>query len=101
MEEVILVLVLKKIMFVSGVLGILTGIDLVLGAKVMKNLKKTLEGVVFNADKVIIKISSLFRETVDSGIYLDEKMIQGKTRVVLGILFIVVSVFMIVIVRRA
>lgn len=101
MDEMVLLAIMKKIMLVAGVLGIMVGIDLVLGAKITTKLKKILDGMVFNADKVIIKISSLFRETVDTGINVDEKIIKGKTRVIIGAVFIVLSVFMIFVLKNS
>ncbi len=94
-------MVLKNIVFVAGILGILAGVDLVLGAKVTSGLKKTLENMTFNIDKIIIKISSIFRKKLDEDIKFDEKIIKGKARVVLGIIFIAVSIFMILLAKRA
>ena len=101
MEEIVrLDAILKNIVLIASILGILAGIDLILGAKVTSNLKKALDDMTFNVDKTIIKISSIFRQKLDADIKIDEKIIKTKARIVLGILFIAVSVFMILLVRR-
>ena len=93
--------ILRNIITFASILGILAGADLLLGAKVTSNLKKVLDGMTFNADKIIIRISSLFRKRLDADIKVDEKIIRGKGRIVLGLFFIVVSIFMILLVKKA
>jgi hypothetical protein len=66
--------VLKKISIVASVIGILTGLDLLSGARITTTLRQML-------DKVTINI--------------DEAMIAPKARIILGILFLVLSVLMI------
>lgn len=101
MDEMIVIDIMKKVMLVAGVVGILAGIDLLLGAKIVTKLKKSVDSMSFNTDKFIIKISSLFRETVDSGINIDDKITSDKTRVILGVLFIVLSICMIYVLRNS
>jgi len=101
MDELTFIDFLKKIMLFSGILGALTGIDLLLGAKITSNLKKVLDEMTFNVDKIIIKVSSAFRSIADKDVLLDRKIVKTKARVTLGLLFIVVSAIMIYFARKS
>ncbi|MDD4894940.1 MAG: hypothetical protein PHW54_06495 [Candidatus Omnitrophica bacterium] len=92
--------ILKNVIIFASILGILAGIDLLFGAKVTSNLKKTLDEMTFNVDKIIIKASSVFRKKLDADIKIDEKIIKTKARIALGLLFIVVSVVMILLIQK-
>ena len=94
MDEVILGSIIKKFALFSGVVGILVGLDLLLGARVISVLKRLLDRS-FNLDKVIIAISSVFRKILDKVVDFDGAIIKNRARIVLGILFVVVSAVMI------
>jgi len=91
---------LQKVIYFISTLGILMGLDLLLGAKVTSNLKKILDRMILDVDKITIWISSLFRKTVDTNINIDEKIIKTKARIIVGFLFIAISVVMLFLVRK-
>jgi hypothetical protein len=76
------------------------GLDMLLGAKITSNLKKILDKSVLDIDKIIVKLSSYFRKTVDTSINIDGKIIKSKARIVLGFLLVAVSVVMVFLVRK-
>ena len=92
--------VFQWIIYFISILGILLGLDLLLGAKITSSLRKVLDRMVLNVDKITIKISSLFRKTLDTSINIDEKIVKTKARIILGFLFIAISVVMIFLVRK-
>ncbi len=94
------VIFLQKVIYIIGTLGILTGIDLLFGAKIISNFNKILNRTVLDFDKIITGIFSHFRKTVDSIINVDEKIIKTQTRVVLGSLLIVAGVVLIFLIRK-
>jgi len=83
---------LQNVIYIISVLGIVMGIDLLLGAKVTTNLNKKLNRTVLDFDKLVAGALSGFRKTLDASIDIDEKVIKTKTRVILGILFITICV---------
>ena len=94
------VIFLQKIIYIIGTLGILTGIDLLFGAKILSNLNKRLNRTILDFDKIITGVFSYFRKTVDSSIDVDEKINKTKTRVVLGFLLIVAGGVLIFLIRK-
>ena len=94
------IIFLQKIIYIISTLGILTGIDLLFGAKILSNLNKTLNRTVLDFDKIITGVFSYFRQTVDSSINVDEKIIKTKTRVVLGFLLIAAGGVLIFLIRK-
>jgi len=92
---------LQNVIYIISTLGILMGIDLLLGAKITSNLNKTLNKTVLDLDKIIANILFYFRKTVDSTINIDEKIIKTKTRMVLGVLFIAICVVLIFLARKS
>ena len=82
------------IYFVST-LGILVGLDLLLGAKITSNSKKILDKTILDVDKTIVSISSHFKDTLDTSIDIDQKIIKSKGRIVFGSLFIAICLVMI------
>ncbi len=92
---------LQNVIYIISTLGILMGIDLLFGAKITSNLNKMLNKTVLDFDKIVTKISSYFRKTVDTSIYIDEKIIKTKSRIILGFLFIIICVVLIYLVRKS
>ena len=97
MDKIIL---LQYVIYFISTLGILMGLDLLLGAKITSNLKKTLDTTVLDIDKIILKLSSHFKNTLDTSIDIDGKIIKTKTRIISGVLFIAISVVMIFVARK-
>lgn len=92
---------LQDVIYIISTLGILMGMDLLLGAKITANLNKTLDRTVLDFDKIVANVLSGFRKTVDSTINIDEKIIKTKTRTILGFLFIVICAFLIYLARKS
>ena len=91
---------LQNVIYFIGTLGILVGLDLLLGAKITSNLKKILDRRILNVDEIMIKISSFFRKTVDTSIDIDEKIVKTKARAILGLLFIAICAAIIFLARK-
>jgi len=70
-------LVRSTLLFI-GIFGALVGIDLVLGAKVITNLKRFL----------------------DKSLHIDHIIISANPRMIVGILFLIFSLVMIIVIRR-
>lgn len=80
MNEMLILKILREVSRWVGILGVLTGLDLLFGAKVVSILNKLLTTVeVFSIDKAIVNV---------------------KARIFLGVLFLLISVLMIVLVVK-
>ena len=77
MGEMTLLSVLKNISIFVSVVGILAGLDLLLGARVMSNLKNVL----------------------DKAVDIDKMIMKTKMRVFLGALFLLLSALIILLIR--
>ena len=91
---------LQNVIYIISTLGILMGIDLLLGAKITSNLNKTLDKTILDFDKIVAQISSHLRKTVDTTINIDNKILETKSRIILGVLFIVICSTLIFIARK-
>lgn len=78
-------------------MGILVGLDLLCGAKVICRLRKILDRA-FNIDQIILRILTVIREKLDYGVYIDDVIIKTKPRLVLGTILLVFSVLMILLI---
>lgn len=95
MDELEIVALIRNTCITASVIGVIAGLDLILGAKIIMALKRLVDKA-FDADKVIIKLSSAFRKTLDKGVNFDEAVIsQAKSRLVLGVIFLGASLLMI------
>lgn len=94
MEDAVLLEMGRIVGLSAGVVGILVGIDLLCGARVLLALKRFFDRT-FDIDELIIRATSTFRKTLDSVFNSDEVLLKGRRRVVLGIALIVVCVTMI------
>jgi hypothetical protein len=94
MDEMILQTILRKISIFASTIGMLVGLDLLLGAKTILFFKNILDRI-FNVDKIIIKVSSFFRKTLDKEFYFDQLITKTKLRIFLGVLFLIISALMI------
>ncbi len=83
MDEIVFINIVKNVSLFAGIVGIVAGLDLLSGAKIISALKKVLDKV-FNIDQSIIRISSALRKKLDSAVYIDDVIIKTKSRVVLG-----------------
>ena len=92
---------LQNVIYIISILGIVMGIDLLLGAKVTSKLNKKLDKTVLDFDKLVAGALSGFRKTLDTSVNIDEKIIKTKTRVILGVLFITVCVVLILVARQS
>ncbi len=92
--------VLRDLIYIISTFGILVGIDLLFGAKILSKLNKTLNRTILDFDVMIAKILSYFRSTVDRNIDIDQKIIKTKAKIVLGCLFIAICVVMIFFARQ-
>lgn len=77
MDDLILMGIVKKILIFSSIVGLLSGVDLIFGAKVTTSLKKVLDKAMVNLDKTMFTV---------------------KARIALGALFLITSVLMLSIV---
>jgi len=95
------VIFLQNVIYIVSTLGILVGADLLLGAKITANLNKMLDKTVVDFDKIITNAFSNIRKTVDSSIYIDDKIIKTNSKRGIGFLFIVICAVLIYLARRA
>jgi hypothetical protein len=77
MDELLLVGILRKISIFVSIVGILAGLDLLLGVRVISALKRIL----------------------DKAVDFDKMIIDTKVRIFLGVLFLVISIIMILVVK--
>lgn len=98
MDEAVFINILKNISIFASVVGILTGLDLLSGARVISRLRKILDKV-FNVDQKILKILSAIREKLDYGVYIDDVIIKSKSRIVLGVILLLFSILIILLIR--
>ena len=77
MDELAIAGLIRNTAILISIIGILTGVDLLLGVRGINSLKKIL----------------------DKAIDVDKMIINGKGRVVLGVLFLVISAFMLLLLR--
>jgi len=77
MDELAIAGLIRNTAIWVSIIGILTGVDLLLGVRGINSLKKIL----------------------DKAIDVDKMIINGKGRVVLGVLFLVISAFMLLLLR--
>ena len=96
MDEITFGNVMRNIGLVAGIIGMLLSLDLLGGAKVLKSLKRILDRS-FDFDKIIIKISSVIRKLLDSIVKFDEAVLSTQSRVIWGVLFLLVSVTMLLV----
>lgn len=97
MDEVVFIKILTSISIFASIVGILVGLDLLCGAKVICRLRKILDRV-FNIDQIILRILTVIREKLDYGVYIDDVIIKTKPRLVLGTILLVFSVLMILLI---
>jgi hypothetical protein len=77
MDELLLVGILRKISIFVSIVGILAGVDLLLGVRVISALKRIL----------------------DKAVDFDKMIIDTKIRIFLGVLFLVISILMILVIK--
>jgi len=78
MGDITVISLLKNISIFISVVGILAGLDLLLGMRVMSGLKKVL----------------------DKAVDLDKMVINSNVRIFLGILFLLLSAVIILLIKR-
>lgn len=99
MDELAVVMILKNVSLVAAVLGILVGLDLLLGAKFMLKSKKKLDKT-FNFDSIAIKWFNALRNRVDKYFDFDAIVIKTKARMILSVLYILMAVIIFLLVRK-
>jgi hypothetical protein len=93
--------ILHMAIYFISILGILMGLDMLLGAKITSHLKKVLDRKVLNFDKIVARIAYSFNKIADTSIDIDGKIIRkAKARIILGLLFIAISTVMIFLARK-
>jgi hypothetical protein len=79
MDDVLFGTIIKYIALCSGALGVLIGIDLLAGARIIAFLKRTLDHAVIN---------------------IDNSVVDQKSRFLLGLFILSISVLMVALVSR-
>lgn len=77
MDDMVLINIVRNISIVASIIGIFAGLDLILGARITSTLKNILDKAMVNVDKAVVSV---------------------KARIVLGVLFILISSLMIILV---
>ncbi len=77
MDEVILIALVRNISIFASIVGLLAGLDLILGARITTTLKAILDKAMVNVDKAVF---------------------STKVRIALGFLFVIISSLMILLV---
>lgn len=96
MDETMFINIVKNTAIFSSVVGILAGLDLLCGAKVICRLRKVLDRV-FDIDQIILRFLTTLRAKLDSAVYIDDVIIKTKTRVILGAVLLFFSILMILV----
>ena len=99
MDEVVFEHIVKYISISASIIGILIGVDLILGGKIALLLKKILDNVIY-VDKQIAGFFSSIKKTLDkTAVNIDDKIMNANTRRIFGILFLFFSVIIIILLR--
>ncbi|MFH0738383.1 MAG: hypothetical protein V2A59_00795 [Candidatus Omnitrophota bacterium] len=77
MDEVILIALVRNISIFASIVGLLAGLDLILGARITTTLKAVLDKAMVNVDKAVF---------------------STKVRITLGLLFVIISSLMILLI---
>ncbi|HTY45111.1 MAG TPA: hypothetical protein VMD52_03855 [Patescibacteria group bacterium] len=112
--------VIKGVAIFAGIVGIVAGFDLLLGAKLMVATRKTLEKQInldamvlrlvaglrskldkaFDADTAIIKATTSLRQTLDKkALDIDTPVINTQIRLALGALFLLLSAVILLLIK--
>ncbi len=91
MDEITVLMILKNISLVAAVLGIIVGLDLLLGAKFIIKSKKKLDKT-YNFDSIAIKWFNALRDKVDKYFDFDAIVIKTKARMVLSVSYILLAI---------
>jgi hypothetical protein len=77
MDDVVFINLIRNISIFASVIGLLAGLDLILGARITSTLKNILDKAMLNMDKAVF---------------------NTKVRITLGVLFILISGLMILLI---
>jgi hypothetical protein len=91
---------LQNVIYVISALGILMGIDLLLGARATANFNKKLDKMVFDFDQTLTKFFSHCKKKLEWTVNIDTKIIHSNIKLILGTLFIIISVVLFFLARR-
>jgi hypothetical protein len=99
METLMYFTVIKWIAISAGVIGLIAGLDLLLGVRLFKTAKVAMNKVV-DFDRVVIKTASALRARLDRKAgEIDGIIMNTKARVILGALFVILSAVILMLVR--
>lgn len=99
MDAVLYINLVKGIAFFAGMVGLIAGIDLLFGVRLLKVAKGAVEKAV-DFDRILVKAASRLRQRLDRKVGdLDEKIANPQVRIILGSLFIVLSAVILMLVR--
>jgi hypothetical protein len=76
-DELTLIALVRNISIFASIIGLLAGLDLILGARITTTLKNILDKAMVNVDKAVFSV---------------------KVRITLGLLFVIISSLMILLV---
>ncbi len=81
---------IRTIALYSSLVGILAGLDLVCGARVLLSMKRVVDKA-FDLDKAIIKFSAAFRKVMDKAVNFDDIVIKGPKVRIIGAVVLILS----------
>lgn len=91
--------ILRNISVGAAAVGILAGLDLLLGGRIILSLKRMLSKTI-DFDKAITKITSVLIRGLDKKVLdIDKAVFNTLTRIVLGILFLILATLIILLSR--
>ncbi len=91
--------VVRGVALFAGVIGLIAGLDLVLGVRLIGKTKEVVDKVI-DFDRTLIKACSALRRKLDSkALDLDAAILNSPLRVAFGTALIVLSLFILLFVR--
>ncbi len=91
--------IVRGVALFSGVIGLIAGLDLILGVRLIGKTKEIVDRVI-DFDRAIIKACSTLRRRLDSkALDLDAAIINSPLRVAFGTALIILSLFILLFVR--
>jgi hypothetical protein len=90
---------IRGVALFAGVIGLIAGLDLVLGVRLIGKTKQVVDKVI-DFDRTLIRVCSALRTKLDSkALDLDAAILNSPLRVVFGTALIILSVFILLFVR--
>lgn len=95
MDELMYVTILKSVGLVASIVGVIIGLDLILGARVTSLLKRVLERS-YDFDKTLRNVSDKLNKSFE----FDKVVSSPRVKVALGLIFFGFSLIILLLIRN-